>query len=830
MTFAPSSTYRLQITPDFTLDRAAELADYLAALGVGAIYLSPVLTSTTGSDHGYDSTDIRTVDPQRGGEAGFEAVLTAARQHGLAVVTDIVPNHLGISKPWENPFWWHVLKLGEQSAYAPWFDIDWSRRRILVPVLGSPSDVDALEVVGDELRYYEHRFPIAPGTAASELNRTPQQVHDAQHYELVHYVRGNSELNYRRFFAVETLAGVRIEDPAVFTATHERISRWVGQGVVGLRVDHPDGLVEPGEYLDRLAELAPSAWVTVEKILEPGEKLLTSWPVAGTTGYDAMREYGGVFVDAGAETTLTELYQTITDDQKALVDHIWDGKSMVIADLLPAEVRRIAALAPDVDQASEVIGIAAVAFEVYRSYLPNGVEHLDHALAAVLDRRPELKPVVEALRPRLADPADELARRFQQLTGATMAKGVEDTAFYRYNRFVALNEVGGDPSLFGMSPEQFHDAQAERQQQWPQSMTSLSTHDTKRGEDVRARLAVLSEMPQQWSEFVAAMIAAAPLSEPTFGYLLWQTFAGVGLIGRDRMHAYAEKAMREASLATTWLDNDEQFESDVHALVDRVYDEPELRNRAERFHAGLDAAARSNSLGQKLLQLTAPGVPDVYQGTEFWEDSLVDPDNRRPVDFAARRWQLQQFGDPAAQSPVQPARTGGDRRGQAVGQPTGPAHPTQPATAVRRLRAAVRERTGGRSSARLRPRWGHHAGDPAVGPAGRGRRLGRNHRDPAGRRLHRPTDRRRTHRHRARRRRVRHLPGRSAHPDNLSPVRRPYSDPQCPEPVEGRELGQPCRASHPRCPQPVEGQRLTELSSAGDPGGGAGGAGRCSRA
>ncbi|MBA8793083.1 (1-_4)-alpha-D-glucan 1-alpha-D-glucosylmutase [Friedmanniella endophytica] len=643
---APTATYRLQITPDFTLDQAAALTGYLADLGVGAVYLSPVLTSTTGSDHGYDATDPRTVDPQRGGEAGLAALLRAARADGLAVVTDIVPNHLGISKPVENPAWWDVLTHGRDSAYADWFDIDWSRPRILVPVLGSADDVSALEVTDGELRYYEHRFPLAPGS--DQPGRTLQQVHDAQHYELVDYHRGNSELNYRRFFAVETLAGLRVEDEAVFRGTHERIARWVAEGVTGLRVDHPDGLVDPGEYLERLAALAPGAWITVEKILEPGEQLLTSWPVAGTTGYDAMREYTGVFVDTEAEALLTNLYRMTTGDTKELDDHIWDGKVMVVRELLRAEISRLAALAPDVPDADQVIAIAAVAFEVYRSYLPEGREHLDHALEVVLERRPQLADSVRALYPRLTDPADELARRFQQLTGATMAKGVEDTAFYRYNRFVALNEVGGDPSLFGVRPEDFHTAQQTRQEVWPQTMTSLSTHDTKRGEDVRMRLAVLSEQPEAWAEFVAAMIADVPLPEPTFAYLLWQTVAGVGLIEAGRMHAYAEKAMREAALATTWLENDEEFESAVHAAIDRVWSEPELRERVETFHRGLDRAARTNSLGQKLVQLTAPGVPDVYQGTELWEDSLVDPDNRRPVDFAARRALLGSAGQAPA--------------------------------------------------------------------------------------------------------------------------------------------------------------------------------------
>ena len=250
---------------------------------------------------------------------------TAARDAGLGVVIDIVPNHLGISVPAENPAWWDVLQLGRESAYAGWFDIDWSRDRIVVPVLG---DDATLSVQDGELRYFEHRFPLAPGSWTP--GDDPDAVHARQHYELVHFSRGNTELNYRRFFAVTTLAGVRVEDPAVFEATHELVGRWAVDGLAGLRVDHPDGLVDPAGYLDRLRALAPDAWITVEKILEAGEQLPPSWPVAGTTGYDAMREVNGVFVDHDHETALTELYQRLTGDRRSIAEHVEQGKRMVV--------------------------------------------------------------------------------------------------------------------------------------------------------------------------------------------------------------------------------------------------------------------------------------------------------------------------------------------------------------------------------------------------------------------------------------------------------------------------------------------------------------------
>ncbi len=504
----PTSTYRLQIRAGFTLHDAAELCDYLSELGAGAVYLSPILQSTVGSDHGYDTTDPSRVDRDRGGEAGLRQVLESARAAGLGVVVDIVPNHLGISAPAENPFWWDVLAHGHDSAYASWFDVDWTRPRIVVPILG---DDATLTIEDGELRYFEHRFPLTPGSWRE--GDTAAAVHERQHYELVHHSRGNAELNYRRFFAVTTLAGLRVEDPDVFDATHARVRDWVAAGVTGLRIDHPDGLVDPEEYLRRLHQLAPDQWITVEKILEPGEQLPSDWPVSGTTGYDAMREVNGLFIDPAAEPEFTALYQRLTGDARSLREHIEAGKRMVVAELLPAEVRRMAALAPDVPDAGAAIAEVAVAFEVYRSYLPGGAADLDHALALAAQRRPALAAPLEALSDRLHDPDDELARRLQQLSGATMAKGVEDTTYYRYARFIALNEVGGNPDQFGIAPAEFHQLQQARQAGQPDSMTGLSTHDTKRGEDVRARLAVLSEIGERWTAFAEQFLAATACAQ-----------------------------------------------------------------------------------------------------------------------------------------------------------------------------------------------------------------------------------------------------------------------------------------------------------------------------
>ncbi|PGH45193.1 malto-oligosyltrehalose synthase [Micromonospora sp. WMMA1996] len=632
----PRSTYRVQVRPGFDLDATAELADYLSALGVTHLYTAPLLTATPGSPHGYDVVDPRAVNPELGGEAGRRRLVRALRAAGLGLVVDIVPNHAGVARPEANPAWWDVLRRGRDSAYAHWFDIDWDRGRLLLPVLAdAPDALDDLKLVDGELRYHEHRFPVADGTG----DGTPRQVHDRQHYELVNWRRGDAELTYRRFFAVSDLAGLRVEDAAVFDATHAEILRWVDAGDVdGIRVDHPDGLRDPASYLARLRAAAPESWLVVEKILEYGEDL-PDWPVDGTTGYDALAAVSGLFVDPDAEPDFTALDGRLTGRHTSWQDLTHGTKLEAATRLLAAELTRLAALVPELprEQVRAALAELAACFPVYRGYPPEGARHLAAARSEAGRRRPDLTGVLDAVTARLRDPDHELAARFPQLTGAVMAKGVEDTAYYRWSRFVALNEVGGSPAHFGVPPAELHRFAAARQVRWPASMTTLSTHDTKRGEDVRARLAVLSEMPGRWAERVTDWMSRAPLADPALAHLLWQTAVGAWPIERDRLHGYAEKAAREASVSTSWADPDPAFEHEMHALVDRMYDDPELHAQITAFADEITPAGWSNSLGQKLVQLTMPGVPDTYQGTELWENSLVDPDNRRPVDFAVRR-------------------------------------------------------------------------------------------------------------------------------------------------------------------------------------------------
>jgi (1->4)-alpha-D-glucan 1-alpha-D-glucosylmutase len=649
----PPSTYRLQVSARFDLYAAADVCDYLATLGVGAAYLSPLLPSSRGSDHGYDVVGFDTIDPARGGGDGWTRFVAAARSRELQLVVDIVPNHTGVADAAQNPQWWSLLQLGRSSPYAGWFDVDWAQGRLRLPVLGDAFTPDELSVVDDELHYYDNRFPLAPGTEP-QAGENAAAVHDRQHYELVNFRRADAEQNYRRFFAVVSLAGLRVEEATVFDATHAQIQRWIqADGVDGLRVDHPDGLADPLGYLTRLRELAgPAAWLTVEKILEPGERLPGGWPVDGTTGYDALTEVGAVLLDAAASAPLDELYREATGDQADFAEHVRRGKRQVATTILRAEVARLARLVPSVARADEAFVELLVAFPVYRSYLPVQAHYLAQALTLARAARPDLIETLDAVAPRLADPGDELCVRFQQTSGAVMAKGVEDTAYYRYTRFIALNEVGGDPAHLGAGTSGFHAAQQNRQRVAARGMTTLSTHDTKRGEDVRARLAVLSELPDEWAALVRSVLAAAPVPDASFGYLMWQTFVGTGFIERERMHAYLEKAMREAAVATTWIDPDVAFERAVHAAADAAYDNPAVHDQLAQFITLITPYGWVNSLSQKLIQLTMPGVPDVYQGTELWEDSLVDPDNRRAVDYDLRRRMLGELDSLAQPPPI----------------------------------------------------------------------------------------------------------------------------------------------------------------------------------
>jgi (1->4)-alpha-D-glucan 1-alpha-D-glucosylmutase len=581
------------------------------------------------------------------------------------------PTHLNA------PFW-SLLRDGRRSPYAGWFDVDWvaEGERILMPVLGGTVE-QALErgdvTLADDggptghewvLRHYGDEFPVAPGTETLPL---PELV-EAQAYRLSSWREAGEALNYRRFFDVTSLVAVRVEDPIVFMATHALLLALHGHGEVdGFRIDHPDGLADPGGYLERLADATGDAWVVVEKILEGDERLPDSWRCAGTTGYDALLRVQQVLTSSAGLGALDRLWADAAPDRVSLDEVVTEAKRLVVDDVQAAEVDRLMRLARrvlvDVDLAAVRRALEAllVAMDRYRAYVVPG-RGLDPEQAAVVDSAAErararlapsdseaLDVVVSLVLGReLASVqldsgalADDFRVRFQQTCGPVMAKGIEDTAYYRWFRLAGANEVGGHPDHLSISADEFHAWCHDLVTTWPTSMTTLTTHDTKRSEDVRARLMVLAEDGEGWAGWLetARELAGAhstPLVDGPTEYLVWQTLVGTWPITGARLEEYLLKAVREAKVHTAWVDGDPAYEDEVVAYAKALFRDPAIQRHLDEWTTAHEPSVRANVLSQKLIQLTMPGVPDVYQGCEIVMLSLVDPDNRRPVDWTDR--------------------------------------------------------------------------------------------------------------------------------------------------------------------------------------------------
>ena len=521
-------------------------------------------------------------------------------------------------------------------------------------------------------------------------------------------------------------------------ASHVEVADWIRTGDVdGLRIDHPDGLADPGGYLAELAALTGGVYVVVEKILETGERLPASWTCAGTTGYDALAVQDRLFVDPVGEASLTALDTELRGAPEDWHRLIHERKRAVADGPLQAEVRRLARLLPELPDAVAVDAVAELlaCFPVYRSYLPIGAEHLAKAIDAAVAARPDLADQLPAVGRELSEVGSELSVRFQQTSGMVMAKGVEDNAFYRYTRLTSLCEVGADPSVFAMSPDEFHAAQRDRLAHWPGSMTALTTHDTKRSEDTRARISVLSEVPDLWAGTVRSLSARTPLPDGPLANLLWQAAVGTWPIERQRLHAYATKASRESGTYSTWTDPDDDFDRALGSLVDALYDDQQAAAELASVVEAVRSPGWSNALSAKLLQLMSPGVPDVYQGTELWDTSLVDPDNRRPVDMDVRRGLLAEIDDGLV------ATGGRVGSGQAAGDVTRLAVAPRPSRPVHRVHPGHGDRRGRRARGRLRPgrcRRGRH---PTAGGTGSFRRLAGHPARPAAGIMDGPADR-----------------------------------------------------------------------------------------
>ncbi|GAB77799.1 maltooligosyl trehalose synthase [Austwickia chelonae] len=675
-----TGTYRLQLHRDFGFADAARIVPYLARLGVSHLYLSPILASVAGSMHGYDVVDHSRVDEELGGRAGFEELAALTREHGMGIVVDVVPNHMAFVAPESaNIPLWEVLRDGRDARTAQWFDIDWKAGggRIGLPFLGGDLDtvLEAEEIVLDRmpdpvtgleipvLRYYDHVLPVALGT---EGNAEPgstepavvRAILDRQHYRLTSWRDKDDSLNYRRFFEVDGLIAVRVELPEVFEETHRLLLELNHAGLIdGFRIDHPDGLADPTGYLDRLRRATTrGTYLVVEKILEKDERLPDSWACDGTTGYDAMRAVAAALVDTGTASVLTREWELAGGDA-TLAQATTAAKRQVVDQALTPEVERLVRRAreslpeSDPDRLREAVVELLVAGEVYRAYVraeerlsPAARERLTDAFTRAIGERPDLDEELRALVPlTVADDSDanalDFAVRLQQTWGPVMAKGIEDTTFYRWHRLIALNEVGGDPeALETASVDDLHRWAVHQAEHWPRGMTSLSTHDTKRSEDVRARLLAVAGDAQAWS--LCSRLAREQAEDfgidlPT-AHLLWQTLLGVGYIAPERITDYLLKALREAKQHTAWVDGDEAYEQRVLAFVEQVRVDGRLHDAIDDAVTRHAEAIRATVLGAKALQLTLPGVPDCYQGCELVDLSLVDPDNRRPVDYDRR--------------------------------------------------------------------------------------------------------------------------------------------------------------------------------------------------
>jgi (1->4)-alpha-D-glucan 1-alpha-D-glucosylmutase len=827
----PRATYRLQFHKDFTLNDAREIVPYLAQLGISHLYASPLLKARAGSQHGYDIVDHNELNPEIGTEEDLQTLVGELRRHGMGLILDTVPNHMGVGFG-DNPWWQDVLENGRTAEHASFFDVDWNplkpelKDKVLLPVLGTSygDELDSgnIKVGFDDgffVSYYDRRFPVDPQTvplilapqltkvhpteeqsgplkelqqileqlgalpehkdrdpvratwrrdlaprlksrlgelsnasafvrtlinaAVEAVNLDQDRIHELlekQAYRLAHWRVSAEEINYRRFFDVNDLVGLRMENPEVFARTHKLLRRWLADGIVdGIRIDHLDGMLNPRQYLTRVQMLYaasqcvgaepqppladngievelqntfgqheavlrnPPLYCVVEKILEPGEQLPDEWPVDGTSGYEFANLVNGIFVEAKNEESFTNLYHRWLGYSVNLEDELYHAKKTVMHTALAGEVNVLAHMLEELASMDrhardftrkalrDAIRETIACFPIYRTYIDERGEiaerdarFIEFAVRCARRRNAGMaRSVFEFLRSSLLLSGQDKTRgmqlqftlKFQQLTGPVMAKGLEDTVCYTYNRFIASNEVGGSPAVFGVALDDFHRANAVRCRRWPSSMLASSTHDTKRSEDVRARLDVLSEMPKQWSQQVMRwkrtnlpkkieLEDGRVVPDANEEYFLYQTLVGTWPAGMhepdaaylDRISAYMEKALHEAKRNLSWINPDPEYVGAVKRFIQEIVASKRknalnffVRDMAE-FLRPVQYHGAINSMAQTLLRVTAPGVPDVYQGMELLEFSLVDPDNRRPVDFTRRREWMQTF---AQQSPAE---------------------------------------------------------------------------------------------------------------------------------------------------------------------------------
>ena len=689
----PRATYRVQFHASFRFDHGAALADYLADLGISHLYASPIATARAGSTHGYDVVDPGQINPELGGEAGFRAMAATLRAKGIGIILDIVPNHMAVGGA-DNPWWLDVLEKGAASSFASYFDIDWRPSdptlagKLHAPFLGLPywealtSGAIALESDGSAVIAHEtHRFPLRAEDRAflageSDLvgrydGRDPEgaaRLHtllEQQHYRLAWWRTAADAINWRRFFDITELAGLRIEDPEVFDAVHALPLRLFKSGLIdGVRVDHVDGLADPSCYLRKLrsalwAGRATPGYLVVEKILAADEALPRSWGTDGTSGYDFMNEVSALLHDPLGKTPLTEYWTKIAGRPAAFADEALVARREILERTFPGQLDACATafarlVAEDVAYRDITFGMIRrallgllIQFPTYRTYagtFADGADYLrgaaEAAKADIRDAHDVIDLLVDWV---LTSRSPDASRRFEQLSAPLAAKAVEDTAFYRYGRILSRNDVGFDPERFSQTPKSFLERITQRARHFPEAMLTTATHDHKRGEDVRARLAVLSEVPDEWTALVSGIEGTSSVN-PGDRYQILQTIVGAwpfdtarpGTDFADRIVEWSQKALREAKLRSSWAVPDDQYEQSCAEWIRHTLSDEVTRQTIAAFVARIAPAGVVNSLVQTLLRYTLPGVPDCYQGADLWDLTLVDPDNRRPVDYAAR--------------------------------------------------------------------------------------------------------------------------------------------------------------------------------------------------
>lgn len=679
----PVATYRLQLHAGFTLRDAAHIAPLLGRIGISHLYLSPVTQATAGSEHGYDVTDPTRINDELGGTEAMAELAAVVRAHGMGVLLDIVPNHMAASA--ENEWWADLLLNGVASAHAATFDtplVDSEAGPLLLPVLGAPleevlaaGDLQLAERHGRRvLQYHDHWFPV-PDSAAAHDAVTPALLASLP-YTLADWRTVQEQSGYRRFFDITGLVGVRVEDPDVFERTHSGILDWLENGWIdGLRIDHIDGLRDPANYLRQLARATSRShargrcYTVVEKILASDEHLPQAWETDGTTGYEMMRVASSFLVEPSGYHRLEDLLRRVTADMREFDELVYTCKLDVLDNLFPAELRDVAERLAEItglppDDCTRALRELTAALDVYRTYVnaegaaPADRMRIDAARSIARARlsdadHPILNAICETLlldapeaagdnRERVLD----LVARWQQLSGPAMAKGFEDTALYRWPALLAVNDVGGEPGE-SMNASDMHAFFAYRAEHESGALNATSTHDSKRSEDVRARLLVLSERAQEWAAAVERWLPQTRRETTPIALrdelLLLQTVVGAwpldGPPDEDfshRIRDYMRKASREAKQETSWLRPDEDYEAALLGHVDRLLTSPELAPVREELRAFANRIALHgavNSLAKVVLRCAAPGIPDTYQGTARWRFDLVDPDNRRPVDY-----------------------------------------------------------------------------------------------------------------------------------------------------------------------------------------------------